>query len=263
MTDGAVRTILGVDLASVAERTAACRLGRGPDGLRVLGVESGCTDDRIVDLAAGARVVAIDAPLGWPEPFLRAVSAYAAGDAWRWPEPIRTLPPGKEGEEARREATRLLRFRATDFDVHEKTGIWPLSVSSDLIGIVAFRAAGLCTRLRWGSPARDGSTDVIEAYPAAALQTWGIDRSGYKEPGARAKRGEILDALIRRHELEIGGFREALVADDDCLDALVAALVGDAYADKRTEPIPPEHEERARTEGWIHLPHQETDAHRG
>lgn len=263
MTEPAVRTILGVDLASVAERTAACRLERGPDGLRILGVESGCMDDRIVELAAGAQVVAIDAPLGWPEPFLRAVTAQAAGEAWTWPEPFRTLPPGKEGEAARKDATRLLRFRATDFDVHEKTGVWPLSVSSDLIGIVAFRAAGLCTRLRPGSPARDGSTGVIEAYPAAALRTWGIDRSGYKEPEARAKRAEILDALIRRHELDPGTFREALIADDDCLDALVAALVGDAYADKRTQPIPTEHEARARTEGWIHLPHQETDAHRG
>lgn len=254
MTDGAVRTILGVDLASVADRTAACRLERGPAGLRILGVESGCADDRIVELAGPAEIVAIDAPLGWPEPFLRAVTAYAAGDAWAWPDPFRTLPPGKEGEGARKEATRLLRFRATDLHVHAETGIWPLSVSSDLIGIVAFRAAGLCTRLRPGRPDRDGSTGVIEAYPAAALQVWGIDRSGYKEPGARAKRGEILDALIHHHELDPGTFREALIADDDCLDALVAALVGDAFARGQTAPIPTDLRDRARREGWIHLP---------
>src|SRR5207253_2236918 len=82
-----------------------------------------------------------------------------------------------------------LRFRATDFAVHERTGRWPLSVSSDLIAVPALRAARL-----FGAHDRSGAGVLVEVYPAAALRIWGFSTRGYKGPrggAARCPRGRV------------------------------------------------------------------------
>ena len=62
----------------------------------------------------------------------------------------------------------------------------PLSVSTDLIGVVAMRCAYLLDRLAArGDPVhRSGSGRVIEAYPAPALVSWGLG-GRLQEPGRR------------------------------------------------------------------------------
>lgn len=116
-------------------------------------------DAAIFDLARTVDLIAIDAPLGWPSAFVLAVSGHAAGAPW----------PDM--------GMRALRYRATDLHVQHQTGISPLSVSSDRIGIVAFRAARLLAMLRPGDPARDGSRGVLGVYPAAALKRWACCRA--------------------------------------------------------------------------------------
>ena len=74
----AAMTTLGIDLSSMPRGTAACairwekqRAVAGPPHL-------GCDDRRLDALIAAADVVGIDAPLGWPEPFVAAVGAWTA-----------------------------------------------------------------------------------------------------------------------------------------------------------------------------------------
>ncbi len=195
-------------------------------------------------------MLAIDAPLGWPDDFVEAITAHHGFAGW---------PPG-----ARR---RDLRHRATDAHVAAlEIGVRPLSVSSDLIGVVAMRAAHLLHELsaRRGRPlTRDGSDDVYEVYPAAALRAWGLlARRGERYKGGPA--GDAATRAVRRRILgALGGFGgvtlepglvEAAAASDDVLDAAVSALVGVEALAGRTEGPPPELAARAAREGWIHVP---------
>ncbi|MFO1540223.1 MAG: DUF429 domain-containing protein [Chloroflexota bacterium] len=228
---------LGIDLAAADADTAGCLLGWAADGVRVVALEQPLTDDTICALAEGTAKVGIDAPLGWPAAFVAAVGGYAAGGAW--PEGVDRLD---------------LRMRATDRDVHARLGIWPLSVSSERLAVVAFRAAALLGRLQSGDPARDGSGRVAEVYPAAGLKTWGLPARGYKRPGQADVRGAILAGLAERTRLVPGAWTERCIASADALDALVAALLAGAIVREETWPIPRDRAARARAEGWIHLP---------
>lgn len=197
-----------------------------------------CVDDETaVALAKDADVVAIDAPLGWPVAFGVAIAAHQRREAW----PVSTV--------------RELSHRQTDLFVREVAGLWPLSVSTDRIGIVAFRAARLLALLRPGAtPARDGSSGIVEVYPAAALRQWGLPFHQYKGADGTAVRRSIVDGLAAIAPLALNGFREMLVASDDALDALVAALVGVAKHERLVVPLPESAAEIAGVEGWIWLP---------
>jgi hypothetical protein len=199
--------------------------------------------------------VAIDAPFGWPEPFVRAVAAHH--DLQAWPE---TLDNPRARFE-RRETDRFVRQHAKKL---------PLSVSTDRIAYPAMRCAVVLTDLARHLPpallARDGSGLVSEAYPDAALRIWLPDvwdtkRSDSYKGGtdtARARRERILAAVLRA----LGrGFaipsdgRAACIESDDCLDALVCALLARAVQRGHTKwPATDEQRALARTEGWIHLP---------
>lgn len=226
---------LGVDLASQPRQTATCEIVWTGDGAIAQTPTIGRTDDELVGEIESADVVGIDAPFGFPEPFADAVAAWRAHGAW----PDTGL--------------RDLRFRRTDLQVRELTGKWPLSVSSDLIALPAWRCARLLTRL--GVAARDGTEEVAETYPGAALSMWRFERAGYK--ASADTRTLLVEALCERAAewLEIADrVRLACVASDHALDALIAALVARAVALGLTITPPAELREAARIEGWIHLP---------
>lgn len=229
--------VLGIDLASTAKRTAACRLQWGSGTGRILDLQKPVKDDLAVELAADADLVAIDAPFGWPASFVAAVSGHERGEEW----PRLTTPE--------------LAYRRTDTHVRKQVGWWPLSVSADRTGIVAFRAARLAGLLRPGSAAvRDGSNGLVEVYPAAALHRWGLPHRGYKRPEGRQERAYIVEALPRVAVMDLGGYEEELVESDDQLDALIAALVGVAKHLGYVDPLSSSDVDAARTEGWIWLP---------
>jgi predicted nuclease with RNAse H fold len=214
----------GIDLASQPKATGGC-LVEWRAGRAVAQPVPGLLDDASLrDWAARADVVAVDAPLGWPDEFVAAVAAYHRGDPW----PASDLLS--------------LRYRLTDLTVASMTGVRPLSVSSDLIGVCAFRAA----RLRSMFPA-------VEVYPAGALRVWGLPATGYKGLRGAPVRREIVDGLRRRCPWLT--FDEvALIRRDHDLDALLCALVARAVATGRTHPPPEDAAEVAAREGWIHLP---------
>ena len=159
--------VVGIDLAARADTTAAVVLEPAAAGWVARAAVSPAGDDDLVAIAAGAAMVGVDAPLGWPDAFVDAVTAHHSFRAW----------PGSTDRTA-------MTHRLTDHRTRPTTGRMPLSVSADLLGVVGMRAALLQRRWAdevWGAPAeRDGSGVLVETYPAAALSAWGVEHRGYK-----------------------------------------------------------------------------------
>jgi predicted nuclease with RNAse H fold len=225
---------LGVDLASSAARTATCVVEWADCSACIRQLVVGADDDAIVSLATDVDAVGIDAPFGWPAPFVELVSGKTQQEAWT----------SKRRDE--------LRFRATDHHVHRETGRWPLSVSSDLIGVVAMRCHGLRERLRLVDPAAWERT--MEVYPAAALRRWGLVDGSYKGKDRLAGLGQLVDRMLATAPwLDLRGEQQALLRrSDDAFDALVGSLV--ARAAKVGLADAPSEDPVALSEGWIVLP---------
>ncbi len=263
---------MGVDLASQPEKTAVCilRWGAGPPVLVALC--RGRAEDGTAlhtkwlsttgygirgDYGAPITKIGIDAPFGWPEPFLDAVAAYRTGPSW---------PTGLDN------ALDLCRLRETDRAVHRRAGKWPLSVSSDKIAVPAMRCATLLTDIAAhagpDAVSRDGTNLCCEVYPDPALRRWtdhapeGLaHRESYKGSAASDKRVALLAALRAQLPFEDGDhLLDRVALEDDYLDALICALV--ARAAELGLTYPPEagtERERAQLEGWIHLPSDSLD----
>jgi hypothetical protein len=232
---------LGIDLAAADKQTGAAVVRWSAFGGQIEHLVQPASDDVIAQLAVDCDAIAIDAPLRWPRAFTDALINHRAGGPW--PD----LPPIE------------LRYRVTDRSLAAE-GIWPLSVSTDRIGIVAFRAARLLPRLGMGpNPRRDGSDGTFEVYPAAALARWDQQRRGYKLglPEHAAGRRAILSWLSERHQVDAAPHADRLVGSSDLLDALICAILAREALEGRTEPIPPDCAANALEEGWIHLPQKE------
>ncbi|MGH9245382.1 MAG: DUF429 domain-containing protein [Acidimicrobiales bacterium] len=234
---------LGIDLAAQPRSTGACVVDWLAGRAEATIVDGILDDDRLVARADEADVVGIDVPLGWPDAFVAGLASHHAGR--QWPSELADRLP--------------LRYRRTDLVVAAVTGVRPLSVSSDLIAVCAFRGAVLQAGLaaRWGeAPARDGSGRLVEVYPAGALRVWGLPARGYKGRRGAAVRSAIVDALVAACPwLAIAAEAvERCRRRDHDLDALVAALVTRAAAIGATARPDPAEAEAAVREGWIHLP---------
>ncbi|MFI9255105.1 DUF429 domain-containing protein [Streptomyces sp. NPDC053069] len=246
---------VGVDLAARARRTAVCRVVWGPEGGLAVEFVVPEQDEQLLAVVRAADKTGLDCPLGWPSSFVATVLAHHQGG--RLPAPVRfeDRADGKPGLDA-------LRFRLTDDLTWKATSMRPpLSVSTDLLGVVALRAAYLLDALATsGVPVpRDGSGPVAEVYPAAALRRWGI-RLGrsYKTPGPEAR--AVREHIVRSLEAGLGWalpetVRTTCVDSHDHLDALVCALVARAVLVGDTlRPRSADEHAAARQEGWIHLP---------
>lgn len=235
---------LGLDLAAEPKHTGMAVL-REVDG--VLMVESsavGVSDAQIIDAVQQADGTGVDIPIGWPMRFVELLQDHAGH---------RLQPPESTDANWRRG----LALRATDMAVHRRTGITPLSVSANLIAYPAFRWAGIEANLRSEGidTSRDGSGAIAEVYPAAALYRWGLPHRGYKGAKHAAVRQRMVDSLAGVFPgFEWQGFDALAIADDNVLDAVLAALVAQQIARGNCEGPTNNEGERARVEGWIWLP---------
>jgi hypothetical protein len=243
---------LGIDLSSQPKKTAVCLIEWTGDGASVLMTKLGLTDEAILELSAPLNLedsgdaIGIDAPFGWPKPFVEFVSR--ASD---------TRPKLGPWNEILRDR---LRYRLTDHRVREDLGLVPLAVAADKIALPAMRCAGLLADL--GVTDRSGVNGVFEVYPAAALRAWGFPHREYKGNKPVAK--QALRTLFKmvcsncswlRFSDEADQFRCA--ENEDVFDALVASLAARAAALGRTgHPRNDTEDNLARIEGWIAVPNE-------
>ena len=130
-------------------------------------------------------IFAIDAPLGWPENLGTSLYYHFAG------------------QELSVEAN-LLFHRETDRFIKKSLGKQPLDVGADRIARTAHAALKIIGEVQlainskiemaW-NPEKLNKISVIEVYPAATLQCYGIRSGGYKEKEQRAQRDDILSGL--------------------------------------------------------------------
>ena len=152
---------------------------------------------------------------------------------------------------------RQLALRETDLAIRSATGLIPLSVAADRIGLAAMRCAGLLGRLAHaGAPVdRSGAGVVVEVYPAAALKQWGLAYRRYKGAANTAVRHRLIDTLTATAPwLRLGDHEQTCRHSDHALDAVIAALNARAAALHLTTIPDPEQLGAARTEGWIAVP---------
>ena len=229
---------LGIDLSSQPADTTACLVKAGAGKIVIQEIKERCTDAMLHALHLNADVVAIDAPFGWPLPFVRAVNQWMAVE---WTTAFRDE----------------LRFRATDWfvrnhfkDRKDKPAV--LSVSTDTISLPAMRAMALLQH--WGVTDRSGDGRFFEVYPAATLAQWGLPSKGYKGTKKLAPdlRKQIVQGLCT-HLPDLEACEKA-IACDHALDALVCALTGILAHRGQTHRPNPNDLETAKKEGWIHFP---------
>ncbi|MCR8669584.1 DUF429 domain-containing protein [Agrococcus sp. HG114] len=229
---------VGVDLASQPSKSALAKIEWTAGGASLVELTTSCSDEVLLrHIEAEDGVLAIDCPFGWPRHFTELLIAHRDGvKQANFDEPFierRTL-------------------RATDIYVRAATSMTPLRVSADRIAFPALRLARVFAAARQPI-ARDGSGRVVEAYPAAALNLWGLPFRNYKRTeGLRGREAIVCQLEDAAPWLDLASHRTLLIASDDALDAVACALVARAAQLGLTHM--PEDRDVALEEGWIHLP---------
>jgi len=233
----------GVDLAAEAKGTALAVIEWRAAAAQLVELHLGVADPAIVEAAREVDKLGIDCALGWPDAFVQFVTAHASGS------------PDTPAVDGSMEWRRTLAYRETDRRAREITGRWPLSVSTDRLGLTAMRCAGLLARLaESGTPIdRSGAGLVAEVYPGASLRLWGFDTRGYRAD-AEVRRHLLARLTTEAPWLDLAGFAEVMVASGDAFDAVVAALAARSASLGLSLPPEPGVLEQARREGWIALP---------
>ncbi|MGD2157716.1 MAG: DUF429 domain-containing protein [Anaerolineales bacterium] len=236
-------TIIGIDCAAQARKTGLAR-GVFEDGAaRVAEVVLGSTREALVDTLAAwisltpNALLALDAPLGWPQEMGERLSAHRAGEG------IRAKPND------------LFR-RVTDDKIYIEFGKRPLEVGANLIARTAVMALNTLEELRkrtgesldlaW-EPGLVQVTGAIEVYPAVTLLSYGISVPGYKKRDGGEARRELLDLLGEC--IALPQDTSLMEQNDDLLDAAICVLAGADFL--RGEVYKPGDLELAKKEGWI------------
>ncbi len=79
---------IGIDLASQPKKTAACVLKWNTSDATVERLALDINDETLLELADMGDKVGIDVPFGWPETFVRAVSAHHSLQPWPFAESV-------------------------------------------------------------------------------------------------------------------------------------------------------------------------------
>ncbi len=238
----------GVDLAAEPKGTALAVIEWGSSAT-LLELTVDVADEQIVEAAGRVAKLGIDCALGWPVEFAEFVRANAG---------LHVEPAVFEGG---MEWRRRLAYRETDRSVREQTGRWPLSVSTDRLGLTAMRCAGLLSRLQASGVAidRSGAGLVVEVYPGASLRQWGFATQGYRA-SADIRARLLADIEAAAPWFSAGPFRPLMIDSCDAFDAVLAAFSSRAAALGQYLAPTAEQLDQARVEGWIAVPNEAVGA---
>lgn len=227
-------------MAAEPKGTALALIGWSANSAQLVKLDVGVADEQIVEETRDAVKLGIDCALGWPIEFVDFVREHSqaiaevTGDMdWR----------------------RRMAYRETDRAVREVTGRWPLSVSTDRLGLTAMRCAGLLSKLQADGVVidRSGAGKVVEIYPGASLRLWGFDTSGYR--ASEDLRAKLLESLkLAAPWFEPGQFAELMIDSCDAFDAVIANFAARSSQMGLSTQPPVELTKQAHFEGWISLP---------
>ncbi len=237
-------TLIGIDCACQPKQVGLARgiwrVGRRPRVTDVLlGSEILDVVDQVAAWVKSAErcLLALDAPLGWPEAMGRELTGHHAGNAVSV-------------------ESNLLFRRETDRNVYQRFRKTPLDIGADRIARTAVAALRMLNGVRqrtghsiplsW-DPARVSRTAAIEVYPAGTLLAHGFPAKGYKKPDQHKVRAEILARIDP--VLCLPKDRKPMLANADRLDAVVCILAGVDFLNGCADP--PADFPTARREGWI------------
>ncbi len=103
-----------------------------------------------------------------------------------------------------------------------------------------------------------GTVTLLETMPGAFLKAIGARHKGYKTArNAIENRDDIMNVIERRFDITLPPvLRMGCRANDDCLDAVVAAVAAARWARNPARFRHPNHDElpAAKLEGWIYVP---------
>jgi predicted nuclease with RNAse H fold len=235
--------IAGLDLAAEPKGTALALIDWADSKAELVSLTLGIADEAIIDAVADCEKFGIDCALGWQLQFVEFLALHASIDG--------QAPEFDGGIEWRRR----MAYRETDRHVREVTGRWPLSVSTDRLGMTAMRCAGLLSKLQASGTTidRSGSGQVVEIYPGATLRLWGFDTAGYRASADR--RADLLgDLEARAPWLNLGNNRELMIDSCDAFDAVIAALATRSAQLGQYENPNALQLKQAQVEGWVALP---------
>lgn len=182
-------------------------------------------------------LLALDAPLGWPEALSAELALHSAGNA------------------ISQKADKMFR-RSTDSFVKNQIGKQPLDIGADRIARTAHATLNLLQEIRqstrediclaWNSEF-DARIAAIEVYPAATLVSYNLPSMKYKKVEEESTRQEII--LNLRQYIDIGQFENILRKDADVLDSVVCVLAAGNFLTSKA--MSPPNLELAKKEGWI------------
>lgn len=264
--------IIGIDFSGVA------RGNTDANGALILRSAEMTRRKDVVELlttVSTPAIAAIDFPFCVPQEFAEYVNAgsklSAMPEIWR----IAASMNLDDFREKCAEFGQPKLKRAGD-ETHFRESFSPLNSAQPDMRPMTFRGMKMLHDLHQQYPARwivpplqtasdvpDAAVTLVETMPGAFLNAIGFDRvttKRYKKArDALKNRRRILDdiayksgvALPNLHEL-----REACLANDDCLDAVVAAVAAASWAQNSARFHHPNEDELAvaRLEGWIYVP---------
>lgn len=247
--------LVGLDAASQRSKFGYALGHLSADGLVIRVEQAGLLDDgaNVIEakmapfIAGGERVlIAIDAPLGWPDGLRQLLLGHAAG-----------LPPAVGLSK-----DRCFR-RLTDLAVR-KIKI-PLEVGADRIARAAMEALIVLQELRaatslplplaW-SPAFQGAA-TIEVYPGATLVVHRLAGASYKQPDEAPARSRIVQKLVDTGQLASlpDAVQRRTARDADVLDAVLCLVAARDFLRGECSAPAPADRDQAMREGWIWLRH--------
>lgn len=260
---------LGIDLAN---RTGICKIkwDRKSATITRLEVQNIKTKNgwdivkqAVVEAHEKGWWVGIDAPFGFPEAFGQSVEALRDPTGKTSGSPHASDRDWRETE------------KITQYVTHSVTGKgndWPSStvtnrITGHVINCDDLRCEAIGRARNWADGRLGCTTGIVEVYPAAALERWGLSGFGYKDKNKNKASVELCKLVYRLEILTYLWLRVArisylstLASKDDAFDALICALMA-RLASLPGGPTCPYHHtftpaqmDLFRSEGWIHIP---------